>query len=355
MIISSTSPDKAKYKQMLVDWVVAFCLLFFMHYIMAITMTVVDKLNDTLGNMAHVSDGIEIPSEYGAVKYNTIVTQDHDNQSVSQTSLGAIGDIFYTSDTGYNTVIDNIKMLPGLVTITEPDGTEKNVMLEEAITDGYVECTTSEDITTEERQSGNYVREYISTESGDSGPSKLTVTFKCTNSETASSDKVYVIEISSSESNSNGANATFRANEAEYSLSKYATWYAEKLEEKGYNFDMTDANQTETEGTQEISTTKRKDIKVANAATSDGSKVLYFTNYARLFLNARDDDKYLPMSTAYLIIYIALIAFTAVYTFRYIKRVIYMAFLTLMAPMVALTYPLDKVKDRKSTSMEYVV
>ncbi|MCI8621846.1 MAG: hypothetical protein HFJ50_09405 [Clostridia bacterium] len=63
----------------------------------------------------------------------------------------------------------------------------------------------------------------------------------------------------------------------------------------------------------------------------------------------------MPMSTAYLIIYIALITFTAVFTIRYIKRFIYIAFLTLMAPVVALTYPLDKIKDRKSTSMEYVV
>ncbi len=86
-----------------------------------------------------------------------------------------------------------------------------------------------------------------------------------------------------------------------------------------------------------------------------GDRILYFTNYARLFLNVKDNDDYLPMSTAYLIIYIALIAFTAMFTFRYIKRVIYIAFLTLMAPMVALTYPLDKIKDRKSTSMEYVV
>lgn len=86
-----------------------------------------------------------------------------------------------------------------------------------------------------------------------------------------------------------------------------------------------------------------------------GSKILYFTNYARLYQNVADDDEYLPMATAYLIIYIALVAFTVVFTFRYIKRVIYIAWLTLMAPMVALTYPLDKIKDRKSTSLEYVV
>ena len=61
------------------------------------------------------------------------------------------------------------------------------------------------------------------------------------------------------------------------------------------------------------------------------------------------------MATAYLIIYIALVSFTVVFALRYIKRVIYIAWLTLMAPMVALTYPIDKIKDRKSTSLEYVV
>lgn len=87
----------------------------------------------------------------------------------------------------------------------------------------------------------------------------------------------------------------------------------------------------------------------------DGDKILYFTNYARLYLNVKNEDKYLAESTAYLIIYIALVTFTAVYTIRYIKRFIYIAFLTLMAPLVALTYPLDKIKDRKSAGMEHVV
>lgn len=89
--------------------------------------------------------------------------------------------------------------------------------------------------------------------------------------------------------------------------------------------------------------------------SDDPSKVLYFTNYARMYLNVKDKDEWLPMSTAYLIIYIALITFTVVFTIRYIKRVIYIAFLTLMAPMVALTYPLDKIRDRKGTSVGYVV
>ena len=43
--------------------------------------------------------------------------------------------------------------------------------------------------------------------------------------------------------------------------------------------------------------------------------------------------------------YIALIVYTIKFTVVYIKRVLYMAFLTLIAPIVALTYPIDKIND----------
>ena len=85
--------------------------------------------------------------------------------------------------------------------------------------------------------------------------------------------------------------------------------------------------------------------------STDADKVLYFINYARMYLNCEDDDNYMAMAFGYLFIYIVLIVFTGMFAIRYVKRVIYLAFLTLMAPMVALTYPLDKIKDRKSTSI----
>lgn len=50
----------------------------------------------------------------------------------------------------------------------------------------------------------------------------------------------------------------------------------------------------------------------------------------------------------YGIIYLVMVFYTAMFTWQYIKRVIYMAFLTIISPLVALTYPLDKIKDGKS-------
>ena len=50
----------------------------------------------------------------------------------------------------------------------------------------------------------------------------------------------------------------------------------------------------------------------------------------------------------YLLFYIALVVYTAIFTWHYLKRLIMMAFLTIIAPMVALTYPIDKIGDGKA-------
>lgn len=51
---------------------------------------------------------------------------------------------------------------------------------------------------------------------------------------------------------------------------------------------------------------------------------------------------------AYLIIYIALVAFTAFFFVVYTARVIKLAFLTMMAPLITLTYAIDKISDGQS-------
>lgn len=50
----------------------------------------------------------------------------------------------------------------------------------------------------------------------------------------------------------------------------------------------------------------------------------------------------------YMVVYMALTIYTAMFTFTYLKRLLNMTFLTLIAPMVALTYPIDKANDGKA-------
>ena len=50
-------------------------------------------------------------------------------------------------------------------------------------------------------------------------------------------------------------------------------------------------------------------------------------------------------ATAYTIIYLALVIYTCMFTVLYFKRFLWMAFFTMIAPLVALTYPIDKAGD----------
>ena len=46
--------------------------------------------------------------------------------------------------------------------------------------------------------------------------------------------------------------------------------------------------------------------------------------------------------------YLALVIYTCIFTFIYFKRFLYTAFFTMISPLVALTYPIDKAGDKKA-------
>ena len=68
------------------------------------------------------------------------------------------------------------------------------------------------------------------------------------------------------------------------------------------------------------------------------------TGYVRLMAQQTE----LADCFAYVVMYIVLVIFTYMFLIKYIKRVLYMAFFTMIAPLVAMTYPLDKLADGKS-------
>lgn len=57
MLISSAAEDKAKYKESIKNWLVALCLVFFMHFIMSATIMMVNQINDIFN---HVSKNIYV-------------------------------------------------------------------------------------------------------------------------------------------------------------------------------------------------------------------------------------------------------------------------------------------------------
>ena len=89
------------------------------------------------------------------------------------------------------------------------------------------------------------------------------------------------------------------------------------------------------------------DVKVGD----NRSKTPFYTNlmgYVRLMIQATD----LNNKIAFLALYIMLVIYNVRFTWTYLKRVLTMAFLTLIAPIVALTYPIDKASDGKAQAFD---
>lgn len=279
IIISSTSQDKAKYKQRLMDWIIAFCLLFFMHYIMAAAVNVIDRVNNVLGHAVHINSGLDLMADYGGVEYTGSNGEE-------------IGSGFQTINWGVNYSGDD-------------DGDAIQTAKDKA----------AENNATYKSESSDW--EQVG---GANGIINITYTYK------------YVIEYE----------------ETTVTVWKKSTTNVlSNVTSVSYTYENSADNQAAA-GEDYNGTNITKNSK--GYVSTDKNKVLYFINYARMYLEVADEDEYLPMSVGFLIIYIILIVFTGMFAVRYMKRVIYIAFLTMIAPVVALTYPLDKLKDRKSAS-----
>lgn len=90
-------------------------------------------------------------------------------------------------------------------------------------------------------------------------------------------------------------------------------------------------------------------VTIRNAdGTADKSFATNLLGLARINLQ----NKYGWTQLAYLIIYVFLIYYTIVFTWKYLKRMIMMAFLTIISPLVVLTYPIDKMNDGKAQAFD---
>lgn len=89
------------------------------------------------------------------------------------------------------------------------------------------------------------------------------------------------------------------------------------------------------------------DTYQAKSVVIDVEGERYATNFmgaARFMVQSKD----VAQRVGYMMVYLALVAYTAVFTWHYLKRLLMMAFLTIIAPLVALTYPIDKIGDGKA-------
>jgi len=298
IIISSTGQDKAKYKQRLIDWIVAFCILFFMHYIMIGLVTIIEEVNKTLSNSLHIGTAIPLNSDFGQVIFNKQLDLAPSIESVKASTVEE-----WVDANGYTIEKDSGEIYEGQVAI--------NSRREYTLTkDGK-----SYKVTVRSNQS---TKPYRYSVSGNLPANELTELKSVLDQ---AGDDVAGDDVSSGSSE----------------LSSTGISINEKKDEN---------TSTKLDGAIETTNSKNQTILVSSDAETEGKTILYYINYARLYCNAHPD--YNAAGFAFTTIYLILVVFTVMFTFRYVKRVIYIAFLTMIAPLVALTYPLDKIKDGKA-------
>lgn len=94
-----------------------------------------------------------------------------------------------------------------------------------------------------------------------------------------------------------------------------------------------------------------------------GGKVLVWPTNQMGMIRMKAQEMYTENTLVYVgytIMFLMLVFFTLFFTVTYFKRILYMAFLTIIAPLVAMTYSLDKLKDGKAQGFsmwfrEYIV
>ena len=87
--------------------------------------------------------------------------------------------------------------------------------------------------------------------------------------------------------------------------------------------------------------------------TTEGNNTDTLMTEVRKQIGENLDNASIGNTAGYTIMYLALVILTGMFTVQYLKRVVYMAFLTMIAPMIALTYPLDKIKDSKAQAFDF--
>ncbi|MBQ3407919.1 MAG: hypothetical protein IJH12_01790 [Clostridia bacterium] len=264
ILISSIAAQQAKYKQLLMDWLVGFCLLFIMHYIMS-----------------------------GIVNLNTIVVNLLSNDE---------GDSYY-------------------IGVSELKG-------QFGATSRWLDVLDDKDSMLNGSSFENFKRNRLIVEGGDSSTSVYSVT-------ESGVDTGYL--------NLNGQNNRgYKGGSVD--LSKWGKNGEIYLAATIYN--------TGSDQHKNKAIIKLNAMSYVRTISSFASGSEWFSGgqnrKVHFYENATTIEASLSTAMGYSALYLCLVIETIMFLFTYVKRVLQMAFLTMIAPIVALMYPVDKIGDGKA-------
>ena len=106
IVLGSTAGEKAKYKERIMDWLVAVCLIFVMHYIMVFAVEIVEKITKLIGetvngNMVVIAltedQEINARKEKDGVSIATMFQTDDDGDTIYE-DIGDHGSLMWPTD-----------------------------------------------------------------------------------------------------------------------------------------------------------------------------------------------------------------------------------------------------------------
>lgn len=311
IIISSAVSEQVKYKEYIINWVVGICLLFLMQYIMSAIM----MSTKTINNMLIINED----SEMYRIGFGTTDSQSSAN---IRSGAGTISELGTIVSHPWQSIWKGINHLAGR------EYEIKTTLVQ--LPYSYIYDLGAKGVSF----MGNGLADLNNEVFGD-GWSKIA---------TDSDKKVSNFVGRKLQIANNGALFTF--NEDDNTVQDYAADLSGNpsiLNAAVYNDDI--------KGFRAIYTCNIAEY--CRTLTTFSSKYTHiYNNNKKTIMSDSDQDEENDYSSAafwgYVFLYVLLTIETVIFLYKYLKRVLWLAFLTMIAPLIALMYPIDKVGDGKA-------
>lgn len=305
ILISSIAEQQAKYKQFLMDWVVGFALLFMMHYIMA-----------------------------GIVGLNTLVIQMLSNDEGDSYYVGVneLENVNGDGNANWSTWLDIVQgkaSLDDVVKIGDTSFNHKWEKEEEFLSNRVI--TIDEDNYAATYSNAEYIKglnaKYGTSAVGVEQNGRLDL------------NDFYMVNVVYNKNAPLGYRPILKGKSKTHSWGDDGVIYlsASIVNPEPFN----EFKELEYKDRAIIKFNAMSYARTISNFSSDNDAVILYQNNGIKEVDTLD-------SMGYSALYLCLVIETIMFLFVYIKRVLQMAFLTMVAPIVAIMYPVDKLGDGKA-------
>lgn len=316
IVVSTAVTDQVKYKQWLVDWVVGICLLLIMQYVMSFLMNVNEMIVKMLGDNKESSYYISL-SKLGA----GIETEDAVNAVSTVLTGDDIVDSYYNS---WDEVVSEAGTDPGVRLFYLDHLDIKN---KDEKSDGYDFNDNTGEIQVD--------RKDWASESDNGSVFINARIFKPANSVKKGIAKFFAA----------GAGAILG------NLAGLGGANINALSGAQMGWSIADASIADDDSWADKAVYRCNIAEFCRTITTFGSKYILIyrgSGVYEAYTENEDVDKSNSRFGEFAILYILLVLETCIFFYTYLKRVFKLAFYTMIAPLIAFMYPLDKLGDGKA-------